>query len=305
MQPLHTTAMDTAYARGKALASVFAALSDAGGSPNDAKAGVVVDLSGPEAVAFAAGAADVFDPVFLFDNWPHPRGVVRSHETLAAAAYYQPLFAKARTTTAKKPPMFVVDRRRLSSYTDDATQFDNRYVAKLPVPGSQLKAVGVNRLLYVVPTSSDVVTESDDLNDEFVQYQGDGIEVRPLSADSFSKPAVDGGAPPGGKPNNESDRLLGDSGGYYYGGSPSSHHSFFLVHPWISRPPRPASSRPPPSVATSYVPRSRTTSYSSTSRPSNFATVPVLIAAGTGVVLGARYSRSGSWNRSSGGGWTG
>lgn len=305
MKPLHTAAMDTAYARGKALASVFAALNDAGGTASDAKAGVLVDLSGPEAVAFAAGAADVFDPVFLFDNWPHPRGVVRSHETLAAAAYYQPLFAKARTTTKKKPPMFVVDRRRLSSYTDDATQFDNRYVAKLPMPGASLKAVGANRLLYVVPTSSDVVVESDDLNDEFVQYQGDGIEVRPFAADSFTKPAVDGGLPPGAKANSESDRLLEDSGGYYYGGSPGSHHSFFVVHPWVSRPPRPATSRPPPSVGTSYVPKSRTTSYTSSTRPTNFGTVPVLIAAGTGVVLGARYSRSGSWNRSSGGGWSG
>jgi hypothetical protein len=100
MQPLHTAAMDVAYARGKSLASVFAALADAGGAATDAKAGVVVDLAGPEAVAFAAGAADVFDPVFLFDNWPHPRGVVRSHETLAASSFYQPLFAKARSAAA-------------------------------------------------------------------------------------------------------------------------------------------------------------------------------------------------------------
>jgi hypothetical protein len=31
----------------------------------------------------------------------------------------------------------------------------------------------------------------------------------------------------------------------------------------------------------------------------------VLVAAGTGVVIGARYSRSGSWNRSGGGGFAG
>ena len=35
-----------------------------------------------------------------------------------------------------------------------------------------------------------------------------------------------------------------------------------------------------------------------------FGTVPIIVAVGTGVVLGARYTRSGSWNRSSGGGWT-
>jgi hypothetical protein len=317
MQPIKTAAMDTAYARGKSLASIFAALNDSGGSASDAKAGVVVDLAGPEAIAFAAGAADVFDPVFLFDNWPHPRGVVRSHETLAAAAYYQPLFAKARTATTKKPPMFVVDRRRLSSYTDDATQFDNRYVAKLPVPGSSLKALGVDRLLYVVPTTADVVNESDDLNDDFVVYQKDGIEVRPIAGDAFVSTGSEAGTglPPGGKPGNTSDQQLSDSGFTYYGGSPSSHHSFFLVHPWVTRPPRPATAKPPTTVAASYTPRTRTTPYSSGTgtttttttrpRPTNFGTVPVLVAAGTGVVLGARYSRSGSWNRSGGGGWTG
>jgi hypothetical protein len=35
--------------------------------------------------------------------------------------------------------------------------------------------------------------------------------------------------------------------------------------------------------------------------PADFATVPVAIAIGTGLILGARYSRSGSWNRTSGG----
>ena len=317
MQPLKTPAMDAAYARGKSLASVFAALSDSGGTASDAKAGVLVDLPGPEAVAFAAGAADVFDPVFLFDNWPHPRGVVKSHETLAAASYYQPLFAKAREKpAARKPPMFVIDRRRLSSYTDDSTQFDNRYGAKLPAPGSQLKALGVDRLLYVVPSTADVVNESDDLNDDFVAYQKDGIEVRPIAADAFVSTGNEAGIglPPGGKPGNISDQQLADSGYTYYGGSPSSHHSFFLVHPWISRPSRPASVRPPTTVAASYTPRPRSTPYSSgttttttstRSRPSNFGTVPVLVAAGTGVVLGARYSRSGSWNRSGGGSWSG
>ena len=62
--------MEVAYRRGKALASLF--------KGNAAAAMVVVDLAGPEAVAFAAGAASAFDPVFAFDNWPHPRGVVPS-----------------------------------------------------------------------------------------------------------------------------------------------------------------------------------------------------------------------------------
>jgi hypothetical protein len=42
------------------------------------------------------GGAGIFEPVFLFDNWPHPQGVVPSHLVLAAALHYQPLFLKAR-----------------------------------------------------------------------------------------------------------------------------------------------------------------------------------------------------------------
>ncbi len=316
LQPIHTLAMDVAYARGKSLASLFAALTDAGGSPLDARTAIVVDLPGPEAVAFAAGASDAFEPVFLFDNWPHPRGVVRSHETLAAAAYYQPLFAKPRTRAATKSPMFVVDRRRLSTYTDDATQFDNRYVAKLPVPASAMKGLGADHVLYVVPSSTDAVAELDDLNEDFVLYKEAGIEVRALALDSFNKAAGDAGdpRPPGGKPGNTSDRLLEESGWTYYGGHPNAHHAFFVDLPWVKKPPRPATMRPATTIARGYSPTARATPYSSPiptiavptrPRPANFGTVPVVVALGTGAILGARYSRSGSWNRSTGGGWSG
>jgi hypothetical protein len=299
--PIQTPAMDAAYARGKSVASLFASLAEgaAAAGPASANTALVVDLPGPEAVAFAAGAAGVLDPVFLFDNWPHPRGVVRAQETLSAAAYYQPLFEASKRSPlvrGKKPPMFVLDRRRINTYADDATQFDNRYVAKLPSPASTLKSLGVQHVLYVVPTKADTSTELDDLNDDFVSYNTAGIDVKALSLDMFGPDAspVDAGAI--------------DSGGVYYGGSRTSHHSFFVDYPW-ARPTRTASARPA-NPGRSYTPTARTTTFSSGSantpvstrpRPTNFGTVPVVIAVGTGIVLGARYSRSGSWNRSSGG----
>lgn len=321
--PIQTAAMDAAYARGRSMASLFVSLAEAGGAPADAKTALIVDLPGPEAVAFAAGATPAFDPVFLFDNWPHPRGVVRAHETLSAAAYYQPLFEAARDNKrgTKRAPLFVLDRRRLNAYADDATQFDNRYVAKLPSPASALSALGVSHVLYVVPTRADAARETDDLNDDFVLYNSAGIDVKALSLDLFSvdatAPAVAdaGRAPTGGGAAGaaaETDGLVAESGGVYYGGSRSSHHSFFLDYPW-AKPARPATLRPS-NPGKSYAPVARKTSYStgsptastasSRSRPTNFGTVPVVIAVGTGVVLGARYSRSGSWNRSSGG-WGG
>ncbi|HTN88194.1 MAG TPA: hypothetical protein VL242_31155, partial [Sorangium sp.] len=57
-----------------------------------------------------------------------------------------------------------------------------------------------------------------------------------------------------------------------------------------------------------YTPTLRATPFSSSSAPGGaprgpeaFGTVPVVVALGTGVILGAALSRSGSWNRASGG----
>lgn len=311
MQPIFTPKMDAAYARGKSLASLFASVAETGQSPASVKAAVVVDLAGPEAVAFAAGAISAFDPVFLFDNWPHPRGIVHAQDTLSAAAYYQPLFADARSALrrAARLPMFVLDRGRIATYRDDATEFDNRYVAKLPPSAAALSALDVSHVLYVVPTSTDATRELDDVNDELVLYNTAGIDVRSVSLDMFGADTSDAGvATPPAKPS-DSDKLVAESGFVYYGGSRGSHHAFFVDYPW-TKPARVASARPGSNPGKSFTPRPRTTPYSSgnpsgsvvsKTRPTSFGTVPVVIAVGTGVILGARYSRSGSWNRSSGG----
>ena len=110
------------------------------------------------------------------------RGVVRAQETLSAAAYYQPLFAEAKrkADTALRPPMFVLDRRRLTPYTDDATQFDNRYVAKLPLTAAEMRALGADHVLYVLPARIGAGVELDDLNDELVVYASGGVDVKAL-----------------------------------------------------------------------------------------------------------------------------
>ncbi len=301
MKPISTVAMDAAYARGQSLASLFLGVAES------AKAALLVDLSGPEAVAFAAGASPAFDPVFLFDNWPHPRGVVRAQETLSAAAYYQPLFAEAhRKARAGRLPMFVLDRRRLSTYTDDAKEFDNRYVAKLPSSAAAMRALDVTHVLYVVPKRADALRELDDLNDELVLYSAGGLDVKALSIDMFD---ADTKSPPDPvSTSSETDQLLATAN-VYYGGSRGSHHAFFVDYPW-AKPAHTATLHPASNPGKSFVPQARTTQYSSGNpsgsvaskpRPTSFATVPVVIALGTGVILGARYQRNGSWNRSSGG----
>ena len=166
LKPIFTNGMRDAFRAAQTAAQALAAVPGAA---------LVVDLDGQDSVAFAAGASALFDPVFLFDNWPHPHGVVPAHLTLAAAAYYQPMLAKAaQSAPHDSPAMFVLDRQRLSTYTDSAQQFDNRWVARMP--GVQaLRSLGIKRLLYVSPSSS--ARELDDLNDDFVTDHAAGIAI--------------------------------------------------------------------------------------------------------------------------------
>ncbi len=288
LRPIFTKPMDVAYHAGKSLASLFNAVK--------AKVALVVDLAGPESVALAAGAAEVFDPVFTFDNWPHPRGVVPAHLTLAAAAYYQPLFAKKNASDKAASPLFALDRRRLDAYTDDTTQFDNRHVGRLP-NAAALKALGVAHVLYVTPTLFDSA-ELDDLNDDLCADAAAGLSVRMVSAAAY-KPASDIVAP------------MEDPQPYFYGGSDGTHLGFFLDYAYASPPAgKPARSPSLLDVNRNWRPAPRATPFSS-GRPKGggrplpvaFGTVPVVIGAG-GIILGSVWSRSGSWNRSSGG-WGG
>ena len=244
LKPIHTVGMADAFAVGKALADAIAAMQDAA---------VIVDLDGHEAVAFAAGAAQRLDPVFLFDNWPHPHGVVPAHMTLAAAAYYQPLFARAQQSAAPDAPaMFVLDAQRLAPYRDDATQFDNRWVARMPSPAA-LGSLRVSRILYVVPANRTPMRELDDLNDDFVADAAAKIAILmlPLPASATTIPS------PLGTPYTPSPRRTLFSSGVTGGARPA---------------------------------------------PQDFGSVPIVVAAAGGAILGVAWSRSGTWSRGWGGG---
>ncbi|RYE86394.1 MAG: hypothetical protein EOO75_15775, partial [Myxococcales bacterium] len=182
LTPYRTAATAIAYRQGLALASLFAA------GPSDVL--VIVDLDGPAAVAFAAGAAGAFEPVLQFRNWPHPLGVVPAHLTLGTIVHYQPLFVRQRAARAGRgAPLLVLDRARLAPYTTEDSQFDNRYVARPPSPES-LRSLGLRRVLYVNPSGS-YTREMDDLNEDLVAYAKAGVDVRYVAATDFAPdPAV-------------------------------------------------------------------------------------------------------------------
>lgn len=222
-QMICSPAMRDAFAQGEAMRELL----EHAESPR--ALAMVVDLPGPEAVAFAAGLQPAGAAVFTFDNWPHPRGVVAAHLTLAAAVYYRTRFTApdAAGTPATRPTVFVLDRNRLADYVDDAGRFDNRYPAKLPEP-NELKDYGVQRVLYVVPAAA-AAQELDDLNEKFVRYRGVGIEVRMLSVGDFARGEPAATTPQAVAGTNTTPR-------YYWHGSPGTHWWFWNHYAWPSRP---------------------------------------------------------------------
>jgi hypothetical protein len=239
--------MQNAFVRGQALADVIAFAE----SPSSWL--VVVDLPGPLSVAFAAGLAKQATPVCMFGNWPHPRGVVPAHMTLAALLFHRPQLA-ASPREGQLAAAFVLDRDRLHPYGNDPDRFDNRYVVQLP---SATALQGIERVLYVVPGGGQASAEQelDDLNETFVAWRSAGITVRVVGAADFqpgNEPASKGDAAP-------AQPLAGSSQTprHYWGGSPSTH--WWWVNSHGGRPPVGAPMQAPTQrmIGDGYEPRRR------------------------------------------------
>lgn len=228
-----TSVMREAFARGETLRRDLLSQVDKG-----AETFFIVDLPGPEAVAFGAAMAGWGDILPSFENWPHPHGVVRSHDTLAALLYYAALMQKQKEQLPEAAPgILLFDSRRLAEYTDEDQKFDNRYLATTP-SAAALQQRGVKNVMYVVPTRAQK-EESDDLNDDFVAYKNAKLKVVlfPLSDLQRVAQEVEKKAPDGSTQRVTESR-------YYYGGGMGSHLGFLMLYSFLA--PRPTLYYPPP-----------------------------------------------------------
>jgi hypothetical protein len=296
-------------------------------SPNPDQTLIISDLPGSESIALGAAMADTAQLVPVFDNWPHPLGVVHAHETLGAMDYYAKEIEDKRSKLKENAPtILLLDSTRLTPYTDQDTQFDNRYLAKLP-PADQLKQRGVQQVIYLVKDETQK-DELDDINDDLVEWQKQGINVRMLRLSEFKpvdepvQASVPGTTNLAGTTTPTTTTTVQRH--YYYGGSPWASW-WFYNHYGYSYPrevviyregrsfpvPRPTSQQTynPPA----YRPVSRPTIFSASrvggasgvgkTRPSGFGRTSVRMSS-DGHVTGTRTGRSGSYGRS-GGGWFG
>jgi hypothetical protein len=317
-----TPQMRETYARAEALRELISQ------TPNPDQTLIISELPGSESIALGAAMADTAQLVPIFDNWPHPLGVVRSHETLGAMAYYAKEIEEKRSKLKENAPaILLLDSNRLTAYTDQDTQFDNRYLAKLP-PADQLKQRGVKQVIYLVKDEAQK-EELDDINDDLVEWQKQGINVRMLRLSEFKpvdEPSL--ASAPGTTQSTTAGTAQTQASTvqrhYYYGGSPWASWWFYNHYGYgyprevvvyrdgrnmsVPRPTTGQTYNPPP-----YRPVSRPTIFSSSrvggasgvgkTRPSGFGRTSVRMSS-EGRVTGTRMGRSGSYGRS-GGGWFG
>lgn len=233
MRPILTPGMREAFARGETMRRDLLSQVDKG-----AETFFTTDLLGPESVAFGAAMAGWADMIPGFENWPHPHGVVRSHDTLAALIYYAAYVEEQKKPLPESAPgLMLLDSQRLAPYTDADDKFDNRYVATLP-SATALQQRGVKNVMYIVP-SREQKEESDDLNDDFVAYKDARLKVVLFPLNDFQKVAqpVTRTAPDGTTQRVTETR-------YYYGGGLESHLGFLLLYSFLA--PRPMLYYPPP-----------------------------------------------------------
>ncbi len=299
LTPITAPSMEASYGRGQALAEDILA-----NAANPQETAIFVDLIGRDSIAYGAGLASRCRLVATFDNYPHPLGVVPSHETLAAMLYYADEIADRQARLPEDaPPAFLLDAYRLNEYKDAEDRFDNRYLAKVP-PADRLRAAGIKNIIYVTPDSSRK-EEMDDLNEDFVAYKDAGLQVAILPASEFV-------------PDPNQTTVTDGRPRYYYGGHPLGSVWFFYAYPYyvpspvyVSRTPyyrtvTPATN-PMAGRVPRYVPTTRQTMFSSArvgggvrgvgrSKPSGFGRSTVRVGSG-GRVTVTRPGRSGSFGR--------
>ncbi len=140
----------------------------------------IADLPGPasvEAAAWLVTSAGC-QPVCTFNNWPHPKGLIRPELILAELLRWATTIGEVRERlTPSSPPVWICDNGRLGQRTGKPGEFDNRYYieeAALPGPGL-MKSAGINRIVYVTndPAQAPVI----DLDGFFFDSEAAGIAV--------------------------------------------------------------------------------------------------------------------------------
>ncbi len=157
----------------------------------DASTLLLVDLPGPASVALGAAlGAHGCDLVCTFNNWPHPKGVIRPEATLAALLRYAPWLSERRVFPSTPGPVaWLCHAGRLGSKRGKPGQFDNRYYLEEAVLAGPryLKDRGIARVVYVTASAGSVRA---DLGSYLHSLPKNGVEVMQAVADATGQLAA-------------------------------------------------------------------------------------------------------------------
>jgi hypothetical protein len=140
----------------------------------------ILDLPGPAAVEAAVWliASGGCQPVCTFDNWPHPKGLLKPERILAELIRWASTVAAARRGLAPgSPPLWICDSERLGGLSGKPGEFDNRYYlddSVLPGP-ALLKGAGIGKVVYLTLEKNAAVVQ--DLEAYFADLLAAGITV--------------------------------------------------------------------------------------------------------------------------------
>jgi hypothetical protein len=310
LRPVCNDSMTKSYSKGLGFKELIEK------SKNFEKILMIVDLPGPNSVAFAAALADKCVPVVTFDNWPHPLGVVPAQLTLGSMVYYsEEVLNKSKDLKDNSPLLMVLDRNRFKTYINQDTEFDNRYMAKIPTQ-ENLKSLGIESIMYIVENETQ---ELDDLNDDFASFRNANINISLLDLANFkgednsSALAANSDKKPDSNSTNLPNSHYHSSAApvYHYGGG-MSYMPFFFMHYAMVTPMRTyrAVGTMPSSIRTNnYSPVRRETIFSSRSvnsasgfgktRPTGFGSISTRMNKSTGRMTGIRTGNTGSFGRTS------
>jgi hypothetical protein len=143
----------------------------------------ILDLQGPRAVEAAVwllGAAGC-QPVCTFDNWPHPKGVLRVEDTLAELLRWASTMTELRGRMQPiDPPLWICDSERLGTRVGTPGEFDNRYYLDDSIlPGPELlRRNAIRRVVYLTLDATDAPLL--DLEEYFTSLLKAGFDVQCL-----------------------------------------------------------------------------------------------------------------------------
>ena len=102
-------------------------------------------------------------------------------ESLGALLFYARTVQQSHSSLSNEnryPPLFLLDRNRMNPLVDPSSHFNNRHWANLPSI-SILRENGIHSILYIHPENDSL--ETDDLNEDFIQYSQAGIHISKIS----------------------------------------------------------------------------------------------------------------------------